>query len=408
MAQLSAAPLPAGRHASMPTTVNAKGQVLASYRSDGGKGLDGAGGSSQLLGGGGISFEQSGDGGMGGVAAGGSGTALGSRREGDGLSQASTHSHGQSTAGGSPDGRSTVRTPDSGVSRRSRSRERDESAASAPLLGQLTTLVVRIKGVVLPLETCAALLGRGPSLGLLENFAPAATLDFIPPLPLIVVKGKPDPPAYEPKTRVLQFSVEPTRHAEVRCVGEEVLFSLFRSAVDSTAVTEYVREAMGMAPAAAANPASHAAGKPPARAARVGVYFAEISQSEAAKRALVAASGPEPPSSTTQEQEQEQESLPLLRLPLKALDSAALGAGAGAGASSSSPARRAREEQRLRKEAALAASTRAAFAQPGFADLAGEILRNTMFNLMQEAAFDEFPVFADPIQFLSKQDHAKR
>ena len=38
-----------------------------------------------------------------------------------------------------------------------------------------------------------------------------------------------------------------------------------------------------------------------------------------------------------------------------------------------------------------------------FLDLAGEILRNTMYNLMQEAACDEFSVDAEPLAFIVKE-----
>ena len=426
MAQLSAAPLPPGRSASMPTTVNAKGQVLAGFRAGGGHGAGSGGQSGSHVegggdgglntasylgggggGGGGISFEEPGGseffGGAGGLGGGGSGL----RRGGDGdLSQTSTHS--AAPGQGSPEARSTLRTPDSGSSRigRSRSREREEGHSVAPLLGQLTTLLVRVKAVVLPLETCASLLGRGPTLGLLENFVPPAAPAFVAPLPFMVVKGRADPPAFEPKTRVLQFSVDGSRHREVRSVGEEVLFSLFRSVLDSSAVTEYAREALALPPAAAANPATHAAAKPRPVPAKVGVYFAEIDpSSEPAKRALaLAAAGDlDAAAATAAQQPAGGESLPLLLLPPKTLGPDALSqasAGAGAGASAS-PARKARDAQRILKEEALEASTRAALAQPGFADLAGEILRNTMFNLMQEAAFDEFPVFAEPHGFFT-------
>ena len=37
-----------------------------------------------------------------------------------------------------------------------------------------------------------------------------------------------------------------------------------------------------------------------------------------------------------------------------------------------------------------------------FVDLTAEILRNTMFNLMQEVTYDEFPVDAEPLAFYHK------
>lgn len=36
--------------------------------------------------------------------------------------------------------------------------------------------------------------------------------------------------------------------------------------------------------------------------------------------------------------------------------------------------------------------------------ISAEILRNTMYNLMQEAVYGEFPVLADPMKFVMKKD----
>ena len=38
-----------------------------------------------------------------------------------------------------------------------------------------------------------------------------------------------------------------------------------------------------------------------------------------------------------------------------------------------------------------------------FVDLAAEILRNTMYNLMQEAACDEFSIDSEPLAFVLKE-----
>jgi hypothetical protein len=60
-----------------------------------------------------------------------------------------------------------------------------------------------------------------------------------------------------------------------------------------------------------------------------------------------------------------------------------------------------------RKEAAekrrLAGQTNDAFSREEFPPLAAEVLRNTMYNLMQEALYDEFHVLAEPLSFAVKE-----
>ena len=43
-----------------------------------------------------------------------------------------------------------------------------------------------------------------------------------------------------------------------------------------------------------------------------------------------------------------------------------------------------------------------AILRPNFADLASDIMRNTMYNLLQEAAFEEFPIAQEPLSFAIK------
>jgi hypothetical protein len=44
-----------------------------------------------------------------------------------------------------------------------------------------------------------------------------------------------------------------------------------------------------------------------------------------------------------------------------------------------------------------------ALTQEDFLDVCGDFLRNTMYNLMEEALYDEFPVWADPLKFVIKK-----
>jgi hypothetical protein len=59
-----------------------------------------------------------------------------------------------------------------------------------------------------------------------------------------------------------------------------------------------------------------------------------------------------------------------------------------------------------KKEDLFNSRANAALTQGEFVPLAGDILRNTIFNLMQEAVFDEFPVLAEPIKFVVKKDNS--
>lgn len=43
--------------------------------------------------------------------------------------------------------------------------------------------------------------------------------------------------------------------------------------------------------------------------------------------------------------------------------------------------------------------------EPGFLEIAGDVLRNTMFNIMQEAVQEEFVIDSEPLKFLVKRDN---
>lgn len=360
----------------MPTTVNARGEVVSSsFRNDKNK---------ESSVGGGISFEQSfsNDGGMGSV--GNAGSTYSQRK-----SVGDAESTGQrSNAGSSPDRSQTLRTPDSSSSRRSRGG--DDNAV--PLKGMSTTLLLRVKGQVHPLETCNLLLGRGPLLGVLDRFVLPLKPAFVPPLPLNVTSSHIEPPAFEPKTKILQFTVDLQRHSEVRAVGEEVLLDIFRSLLDSAPITEYARGCMNMPSASGAKSAEKDKAKK-----TIGIYFHELSKPR---------SSTEPESATPRSLQlldatnraESVESMPLLLHSAKKLSVDVFSHVAAL-----SETRRVREAERLRQDEELEKVTKSAFAHADFVELSSEILRNTMFNLMQEAAFAEFPIFADPLKFMMKK-----
>ena len=66
------------------------------------------------------------------------------------------------------------------------------------------------------------------------------------------------------------------------------------------------------------------------------------------------------------------------------------------------------EDEKLTKELIdateakrLEIATRQAFSNFEFRDMIGEILRNSMYNLLQEALYDEFVILAEPLQFMT-------
>ena len=363
----------------MPTTVNSRGVLLASFRNGEKPVKDAVGG--------GISFDNFNKEGNDGAGGGGA--------SGAGMSGASSMLDASESMASRGSGSGEPRTPESASSRRSRRGGEEQISA---LRGDQTMLLLRIKGQVHPLETCSLLLGRGPLLGAIDSFIVPPVPPFIPPLAPDVA-SKPEISLYVPSK--VDFTLSNARHAEVRNVGEEVLFDLFRSLLESFPVTEYTREVMGMTPAAATREPSQV----PRVASTVGVFFGDIctprqvvttaadtvDDGEAAETCEVAPIAPPTGAAST-------ESLPLLLLGERPLVTSDLSATAF------SPMKRQREEERRRKEALMEASARAAFADLEFVSMVNDILNNTMFNLMQEAAFDEFSIYSDPLKFMTKNN----
>jgi hypothetical protein len=60
------------------------------------------------------------------------------------------------------------------------------------------------------------------------------------------------------------------------------------------------------------------------------------------------------------------------------------------------------ESAKSPEQEALDASLRSAMLEDGFLELAADIMRNTVLNLMQEATYGEFNILAEPIKFMLK------
>ena len=59
---------------------------------------------------------------------------------------------------------------------------------------------------------------------------------------------------------------------------------------------------------------------------------------------------------------------------------------------------------KLRDEASELAADLLLVEQDSFLSLVGDIVHNTMFNLIQEASYDEFQINADPLRFMVKKE----
>lgn len=88
-------------------------------------------------------------------------------------------------------------------------------------------------------------------------------------------------------------------------------------------------------------------------------------------------------------------------------------AAAAAEASSSAAAKRiqnlargkaARAQTEKTKDLQLEEGANRALLENGFLEMMADVLHDTMFNLMQEASYDEFPITAEPLRFMLKRD----
>ena len=171
---------------------------------------------------------------------------------------------------------------------------------------------------------------------------------------------------------------------EVRCVSEVVINDIFKSLLDSEDVGEYLQDVFNEADSrsVAVSKAKGAGGATITVDGTLsidtnlvgnpvyGVYFDEVGVkggAEAGARTKATTA-----SVDTKEDDQFDEEIPF-------------------------PSEMTEADKEKQEQAA------AALRDGTFIDLASEILRNTMYNLMQEAACDEFSVDAEPLAFMVKE-----
>ncbi len=321
------------------------------------------------------------------------------------------------------------------------SRNRGKQEESKTLLGVANTFVIRIRGFVLNFETTYQLFrqmgGTGVVRGLQMRDAASPVMDdsgevelpksgcmidfFVPPkakfIPAIssatFLGGTEEPPVKSKLANALS-KITQSKEFEVRDVAQSVMHDLFRSLLNAPSISEYTEEVVSDTVARSVTVDSINGASVVCTAtlkvngpitkktqlnggALIGVYFDELRQQLGLKGGVVVdAPAVEEGAQVVEEEGPDAFNIELTDINQTATGSFAEGAstfGSSMPLSPASKAKKAEEEARMRL----------AMQQEGFLDITAEILRNTFYNLMQEAAFQEFPITAEPLQFAIKE-----
>ncbi len=279
------------------------------------------------------------------------------------------------------------------------SRNRTKAEDRKTLHGSVNSFILRITGFVLPYETSYRLFkqmgGSGVMKGLVDRDAAPPIYDeakenvlgkpgcmtdfFVPPtakfIPCITAAtftngdAANEPPAKSKLANALS-KIDGPKEFEVRDISQLVMHDLFRSLLDAASVREY-----------AENVVSETA----ARTVTVdNINGASVVNTSTLK--LVGAVDQTVPAF---------EGGPLYGV---FIDELRHELDIGGAKATPIPTSRDADDAQIQKKDPLAKAVQ----QPGFVELAAEILRNTMYNLMQEAAFEEFPVTEEPLAFAIK------
>lgn len=389
--------VPEGKNSSMPSTINAKGDVVQGVK----YGIDpmapdaGVGGGGTVVGG--VGFENS--------TFGASITSMPAPGEGiigvgeEGLSRSMTGPPPSGKGDKSPTGsRSSRGMLGSTSMRRSKSEE-----PKSDLKGRSNCFILRLRGMVLPYQTLCALFKDRHRLGdstgpqkdgsFIEDFFVPPSAKFIAPISTSTFIAGSESTEIPPKVRIADVfgSLGPAHQFEVRSVSEMVITDLFRTLLNSEQVAKYTEEVLEEASSRDLELAKKKRGAsgtlevdgPLDEELRIsgnpvyGMYFEELLKIDAAAAPAAAEVGA-----------RRQESDDLAEEDIDGFDSeipfpmhTTSGMGPGNG---------------------VTEKVDTAMRSNDFIDLTAEILRNTMFNLMQEVTYEEFPVEAEPLAFYHK------
>jgi hypothetical protein len=397
--QLAMQQIPEGKNVAMPNTINRQGEVVPGVKygtdpmaPDGGDG--GAKGIGFNMNESSIGFEPS----QASLSFADGGTMMASSiDEGPSIDGAQTaNTNRSSTAGGDSPGKqpSSSKSVLSGSSMGKRSKKTDDNQQR--LLGKSNTFIVRLRGSILPYETfCQLFRERAQSQSLsqfttnpkdtafLHDIFVPPNSDYIVPINAATFMPSGEPEAAPPRPKLLGVldTLSTSQQFELRDVSHSIMSELFKSLLDSDKVSEYIDQVMEQADSCDVVKAMKEkntsatlyldgeidGNTPPKGNPAYGMYIHEF-QSETA----TTIDGNVDASATTVNNSVAED--------MKLME--------------------------IHSEKSQEVAVNETLRDGTFLDLAADILRNTLYNLMQEASFEEFPLMAEPLTFKIKGKHS--
>ena len=292
--------------------------------------------------------------------------------------------------------------------RRSKSEE-----PKSDLKGRSNCFILRLRGMVVPYQTLCALfkdrhrpneIGARKDSTFIQDFFVPPSAKFIAPISTNTFMADSETDEAPPKVRIANVfdSLSPAHQFEVRSVSEMVITDLFRNLLNSEQVAKYTEEVLEEASSRDLEIAKKKRGisgtleveGPLDEELRIsgnpvyGMYFDELLKTNATDTAGGDNEGEVTDNTLANRNEQELDQDDLAEEGIDGFDAeipfprdTLSGMNPGTGVTE-------KVEMALRSN--------------DFVDLTAEILRNTMFNLMQEVTYDEFPVDAEPLAFYHK------
>jgi hypothetical protein len=133
---------------------------------------------------------------------------------------------------------------ESRVSKSSDARSLQSRSKVNVLLGPPHTVIVRIKGEILPIEVTSKILGKGPQKDIINEFVVPQTADFIFPISSTALKvGSAKAPEGGNSVRSkVNIPIKLEREEEIRGLTEELVSDLFRNLLGSESLDSLIKE----------------------------------------------------------------------------------------------------------------------------------------------------------------------
>jgi hypothetical protein len=309
----------------------------------------------------------------------------------EGLSKSMTGTMPTGRGDKSPNGSKSSRSM-MGSSSMRRSKSEEQNSA---LRGKSNCFILRLRGMVMPYETLCALFKERRPLDLSrplkdstfkrDFFVPPAAKFICPITANTFSVQEPEEPPSKVRMANIFAALGPAHQFEVRSVSEMVITDLFRSLLDSEEVVEYAEQVVA----------------------------------DAASRDLETARAQRGATGTLEITAPLDEELQIAGNPVYGMyiDEIKMGINASAAAAAATDMGTVEDEEENRDDfdaeiplptepisaSSAEAKVGSAIRNAEFVDIAAEILRNTMFNLMQEVSYSEFPVDAEPLSFMLRE-----